>query len=213
MSNFVPNEEKKFSPRDPEWLDGNVKKLLRKQNKLYKKFRKNGYKNEDKKVLDNFRIECLEVIKNAKEKFLKSQGAKLADPTTGQNTYWKILNRFLNKCKIPRIPPIFLDEKFITNCREKASIFNNSFASQCTPFVNYSVLPPLHYHTNSRLGSFEVTTAEINEILLGLNAKKANGPDNISVNMIKLCGHHLCVSLKIIFESILETGIFPDQWK
>ena len=31
--------------------------------------------------------------------------------------------------------------------------------------------------------------------------------------MIKLCGPHLCVPLKIIFDNILETGIFPDQWK
>ena len=31
--------------------------------------------------------------------------------------------------------------------------------------------------------------------------------------MIKLCGQHLCVPLKIIFDNILETGIFPDQWK
>ena len=161
MSNFVPNEERKFSPRDPEWLDGNVKNLLRKQNKLYKKFRKNGYKNEEKKLLDKFRVECSEAIKNAKEKFLRSQGEKLANPTTGQKTYWKILNRFLNKCKIPRIPPLLVDGKYITNCREKASIFNDFFASQCTPFVNGSVLPPLNYHTNSRIGSFEVTTAEI----------------------------------------------------
>ena len=31
--------------------------------------------------------------------------------------------------------------------------------------------------------------------------------------MIKLCGPHLCVPLKIIFKNILETGIFPDLWK
>lgn len=31
--------------------------------------------------------------------------------------------------------------------------------------------------------------------------------------MVKLCGHHLYVPLKIILDNILETGIFPDQWK
>ena len=31
--------------------------------------------------------------------------------------------------------------------------------------------------------------------------------------MVKLCGEHLWALLKIIFENILETGIFPDQWK
>ena len=31
--------------------------------------------------------------------------------------------------------------------------------------------------------------------------------------MIKLCGQHLYVPLKIIFDNILEKGIFPHQWK
>ena len=37
MSNFVPNEVKKICPREPEWFNRNVKNLLRKQNKIYKK--------------------------------------------------------------------------------------------------------------------------------------------------------------------------------
>ena len=44
MCNFVPNEDKKIRPRDPEWLNGNIKNLLRKQNKLYKKYQRNWYK-------------------------------------------------------------------------------------------------------------------------------------------------------------------------
>ena len=31
--------------------------------------------------------------------------------------------------------------------------------------------------------------------------------------MVKLCGHHLSVPLKIIFDNILKTGVFPEQWK
>ena len=31
--------------------------------------------------------------------------------------------------------------------------------------------------------------------------------------MVQLCGQDLCVPLKIIFDNIPETGIFPDQWK
>ena len=91
--------------------------------------------------MDRLRNECYEVIKNAKERYLRDLGAKLANPTTGQKSYWKILNKFLNKCKIPRIPPLFVQNKFITNCKEKAAIFNNFFSTQCTPFENNSVLP------------------------------------------------------------------------
>ena len=31
--------------------------------------------------------------------------------------------------------------------------------------------------------------------------------------MIKLCPNPLCAPLKLIFNNILETGIYPDQWK
>ena len=50
---------------------------------------------------------------------------------------------------------------------------------------------------------------EIKELLNFLKRNKAHGPDDISVNMIKLCGNKLCVPLHIIFKNILETGIFP----
>ena len=159
------------------------------------------------------KTECCVAIQHAKEKHLKELGTKLANPTTGPKVYWKILNKFLNKCKVSRIPPLFVQDKFITNCKEKASIFNDFFSSQCTPFLNDSQLPTLNFHTNSRIGSFAITHNEINEIIAGLNINKAHGPDNISVNMVKLCGEHLCVPLKIIFDNILETGIFPDHWK
>ena len=92
-------------------------------------------------------------------------------------------------------------------------MFNDFFSSQCTPIANNSILPEIRFHTISRLSSFQISLTEINSIISGLNVKKAHGPDLISANMVKLCGEHLCVPLKIIFENILETGIFPDQWK
>ena len=213
MSNFIPNEDKTICPREPEWFNSNIKKLLRNQGKVFKRYKNNGYKNEDKFVVDRLRNKCQEAIVNAKEKYLIGLGAKLADPTTGQKSYWKIMNKFLNRCKIPRIPPLFVQGKFITNCKEKALIFNNYFTSQCTPIINNSELPELHFLTNSRISTFEIKLNEINDIITGLNTKKAHGPDLISVNMVKLCGQHLSMPLKIIFENILETGIFPDQWK
>ena len=185
-----------------------MKNLLRKQNKIYRKYKNNGYKNEDRIILDRLRNGCFDAISNAQEEYLRKMGTKLADPTTGQKTYWKILNKFLNKCKIPRIPPLLVDNKFIIDYKRKASLFNTFFTSQCTPLLNDSELPPLILRTNSRINSFETTHDDINKIIAGLNTNKAHGPDNISVNIIKLCGQQLCVPLKIIFDNILETGIF-----
>ena len=163
--------------------------------------------------MDRLRNESSEAIKNAKEDYMRSLGDKLADAATGQKIYWKILNKLLNKCKVPRIPPLFVQGKFITNCKEKASLFNSFFTLQCTPMLNESVLPAFKFITNSRVSSFEIDCDEIKNIISGLNTSKAHGPDNISVNMLKLCIDQLCVPLKIFFDNILKTGVFPDQWK
>ena len=52
---------------------------------------------------------------------------KLMDPTTSAKTYWSILKRCLNDKKIPCIPRLFHDNKFITDFKEKAELFNSSF--------------------------------------------------------------------------------------
>ena len=42
---------------------------------------------------------------------------------------------------------------------------------------------------------------------------KAHGCDNISIRMIKLCGKSIAFPLKLKFESSLEKGILPADWK
>ena len=213
VANFVPNEEKTFRPSEPPWFTNNIKTRLRKHNKIYRKFKQNGFLDADKVKVENSKSEINELILDAKEKYLKSQGEELADPSTDSKKYWKIINTFLNKCKVPRIPPLFENKCFVTDCKEKAAIFNNYFAKQCTPFLTDSVLPPLAYHTNNRLSHFTITTEEVQNILKYLNVSKAHGPDDISAHMIKLCADEICEPLKIIFQTIIDTGIFPEQWK
>ena len=52
--------------------------------------------------------------------------------------YHKIL---LTVKKAPCIPPIFHENRFITDFREKAELFNSFFANQCPLVQNSSVLP------------------------------------------------------------------------
>ena len=164
-------------------------------------------------ALDLFRKECAETIEKSKQNYLLNLGSKLADNCTGQKSYWKIVNNLLNKCKIPRIPPLLVTEKFITSSKEKATIFNNFFVAQYQPFQNASKLPDFFLLTAAKLDSSLITNEQIANLLISLKVNKAHGPDDISVHMIKLCGDSLIFPLKLIFNNILSTGIFPKQWK
>ena len=71
-----------------------------------------------------------------KNKYYSKVAKRLLDPSTSPKTYWSILKAFLNNKKIPIIRPIFHDEKFITDSKQKAEIFNSYFSKQCTPLIN-----------------------------------------------------------------------------
>ena len=77
-------------------------------------------------MADYFRLHsyCYIVIKASKERYLKNMGAKLNDPLTTSKAYWSILKRFLNKVKIPLIPPILVNDVFITDFKDKSTLFN-----------------------------------------------------------------------------------------
>ena len=68
-------------------------------------------------------------------------GNKVNNPGTSQKYYWKIINRVMNKCRAPKIPPLRINNRFILDRREKAKLFNKFFSQQCKPIINSSVLP------------------------------------------------------------------------
>ena len=212
MSNFVPNKMIRIKPSEPEWLDRGIRNKLRKQNRIYKRYKNNGYKEADRISLDASRRECNEAIEKSKQKYLMNLGNKLTDRSVGPKKYWKIVNKLLNKCKLPRIPPLLVENKFVTCCMNKAALFNDFFLMQCQPFQNNSELPQFVSLTHNKL-NFEISNDDILAILSGLNTNKAHGPDGISVAMIKLCGDSLSVPLGLIFRIILRTAKFPNQWK
>ena len=64
----------------------------------------------------------------------------MMDLTTGLKTYWSLLKTLLNNKKILRIPPLLQDNKYVTDLKKKADLFNLLFARQCSKINNSSKL-------------------------------------------------------------------------
>ena len=150
---------------------------------------------------------------DSQQKYLTDQGIKLSNPNTDIKTYWAILKSFLNKVKIPCIPPILYNNIFITDFQEKARLFNDFFAKQCTILDTGSVLPPFVLLTDKLLSDVVFNEQDILDIIRSLDQNKAHGWDDISVRMIKMCGDGLVEPLTIIFNNCILLGVFPDMWK
>ena len=213
MTNFIPNKTIQVVPRDPPWIDKSLRNMLNKQNRMYKNYKKHGFKPCDKILVDTLRENCEIRIQEANRNYFNKLGNKLIDSNTSQKSYWKIINRVMNKCKAPKIPPLLVDNKYIINCKEKAEKFALYFSNQCKVIVSDSSLPNLTYLTDARIDNIPFTEDDILTLIRYLQPGKANGPDGISARMLLLCDDSVALPLKLIFQNILLTGIFPDLWK
>ena len=93
----------------------------------------------------------------------------------------------MNKCRAPKIPPILVDDRFLVNAKDKASEFIKYFSLQCTPLVNNSTLPDLHYLTENKISDIRITNEDILPLIRRLNKNKSGGSDGISARMFSLC--------------------------
>ena len=125
-----------------------------------------------------------------------------------------LYEKLYNGKKIPLILPILINNKLISNFKEKANHFNAFFASQCTPVSNNSTLPlvttPI---TDASLSSISFNHQNILNIIHSLNINKAHGYDDISIRLLKMCGSSIVKPQSIIFKNCLQSGSFPNNCK
>ena len=132
------------------------------------------------------------MILKGKNDYHRQVSDKLNDSETSAKPYWSILKTFYNGKKIPLIPLILVNNKLISNFKEKANHFNTFFTSQCTPVTNDSAL---HNTPNSvsnvSLPSIQFEDQDILKIIYSLNYNKSHGYDDISIRLLKICNYSI----------------------
>ena len=212
-SNFIPNKLKKIKPNQVHWITPHIKSFLRKKNRAFKSFIAKGQPNDMLEGIQDMIAQGSKLVEDAKHKYFTNVGRTLSDPSTGTKKYWSLINKILNKAKIPEIPPLLENDIFVLDFASKAQIFNDYFILQCTTLDTGSEIPSDLPVTASQLREFVISDEKILRIIRNLNSNKAHGWDEISVRMIKICDESLIIPLKLIFENCLRHGIFPETWK
>ena len=184
---------------------------MKKRSKLTKKYG-NPTVNH-KEALDFQAKECTSLIIESKERYIVKMSGKLDNPKTVLKTYWSIINKFLSNKKIPIIPPVLVNGELVSDSEQKANLLNNYFGSQCTPIKNGSKLPTFTCKTEEILTSFDTKDDDILPIKNTLNMDKAHGWDELSIRMIKTSGDSIPFPLRVIFKSMKNDSLLPDDWK
>ena len=120
----------------------------------------------------------------------------------------------LNNKKNPCIPPLLQGNKYVTDFKKNAELFNLLFAKQCSKIYNSSELP-LNFlrKTDKSISAITFSCDDIATLIKNLDPYKAHGHDMISIRMLKLCAKPICKPLDLIFQSCVKQGKFPTKWK
>ena len=116
--NFMPHGRIVCDDRNPPWIN-NDKKLISEKNSAYKsncRFNRDMFLFKKFKFLQN---QLNVSIEYSKQSYYSKFSSKLANPASTSKMYWSILKTFLNDKMIPCIPPLFHENKFTTNFKEK----------------------------------------------------------------------------------------------
>ena len=109
---------------------------------MYNNYLKNSKSDQSFKTFQSFQSQLSSLIASFKNEYFSKLTKRLLDTSTSLETYCSLLKTFLNNKKLPAIPPILQDNKFISDFKQKAESFNSQFFGQCTPLINNIKIPP-----------------------------------------------------------------------
>ena len=94
-------------------MNEKIKRLIKKKKAIFQKEKESN--TVDHTILNNITQEFSNAIRFSKVKYHEILAIKLSDPKTAPKTYWSILKTYVNGSKIPLIPPLLVNNKFVTD--------------------------------------------------------------------------------------------------
>ena len=98
---------------------------MQNKNKIHKNYQIFKSNNQLLSKLNLLQEQLYLLIHKSKQNYYSIVSSKLTNVQRNSKTYWSLLNRFLNNKKIPLIPPLFHENKFVTDFKEKAELLKH----------------------------------------------------------------------------------------
>ena len=129
FSNFILHISVVCDGKDPPWFNKKIRALIQEKNVAFKNYI------AWKCCLKYLRTSLNASIEVAKEKYYHNTVNKLMNTQKNSKVYWYLLKIFLNNKKIPIIPPLFYENRFITDFKEKDNFLIFYFLNNAPSFL------------------------------------------------------------------------------
>ena len=205
----IPQKTARIKDGNP-WITRDIKRPIRKRDRLYKKQKKSGDPKHKKKYKELKRLVQKE-IRRAYWKYIED----IITPDPNDDKQPNCMKRFWTFIKHKRshgneIPPLQNGGLLHSDPVEKANILNNQFQSAFSEKSEFTKtdFPKICNMTNTlypTIQDLNITENGIAKLLSNLNPHKAAGPDGITSRVLKELSTDMAPILKIIFKQSYDT--------
>ena len=234
IDTFIP--VRKADTRDGfSWINQEIRRLIRKRDKLYKRWSRSGRPYDHNKFLEQKHL-VRQVSERAYEKYLgdilglnnERDDQNMGEPPKVKT---KKLYSLLKQCKQDSggIASLKKDGQTVSTETDKANTLNVQFQSVFSPKTPVSLKSlaqkslqdlhdsgvdlPFQPSPYPKMPDISISAEGIDKLLLGLNPHKAAGPDKLKPIILQTLHEELSPILQLIFQKSLDNGKLPDIWK
>ena len=134
------------------------------------------------------------------------------------NATWKIINKLINsKVKLKKFIEIEIDNKLLGK-EETADAFNSYFANIGPSLKNQIKTNNVSFESylktpvSSSMVVFETDPSEVSRVISSMKTTR-NSVQKFGSKILKIANLNLCNSISRIFNSIINTGVYPSELK
>ena len=210
---FIPNKVVTIRPYDKSFYNGHLRQMKRKLNRLHERAKLHNTTDLWSQFRHHRNVYIREVQK-AKKECTDKRFSDINEYNISAKRFFGFAKECFSKSKDNSMPPIITDDgDIIVNDCDKASHFNNFFASSSRINESSGSLPSNADCKVNKLNEIEVQDFEVFDQIKFLDCNKSYGPDGISPKFIKMAGQTIVRPLTKLFNMSLSQGIFPSNWK
>ena len=127
ISNYIPHETITCDDSNPPWIDEKIKNLILHKNRAISAYSWDRNNPDPFNKFQSLQVHLKTTIEKSELKYYSRLSDKLLDSKTSPKSYRSIVKTFLSNKKIPCIPPLLHNGKFIIDFKEKAELFHDFF--------------------------------------------------------------------------------------
>ncbi|OWF47171.1 RNA-directed DNA polymerase from transposon BS [Mizuhopecten yessoensis] len=212
----IPTKEVMIRPNDKPWMTSDLRKNIRKRDRLHKIARKSNRLHDIQKFKSQ-RNKVNNMKKYSRLDFYENVHGIIDDYfSSDPKAYWRLIKRLMKSSGTSQTIPTLVDpvtENIISSDEGKSNLLNEYFCSITRINERNVRVPDIAPKTNKTFDSIRLNYTEIMDVLQILKLGKASGQDEISHYMLKNVCHTICKPLELLFNISLSAGVYPKLWK